>query len=110
MLQSDVKISLNDAAELLKNSGNDFIELFGHGSLSVELFKPKKVDTQQPHIRDEIYVIISGSGRFFCDGKTFNFKKGDFLFVPAGVKHRFENFTDDFMTWVMFFGPEGGEK
>jgi mannose-6-phosphate isomerase-like protein (cupin superfamily) len=110
MLQADIKIGLSDAAEILKNSGNEFIELFGHGSLSVELYKPKKVDTQQRHIRDEIYVVVSGSGMFFCDGQTMSFERGDFLFVPAGVKHRFEDFTDDFMSWVMFFGPEGGEK
>ena len=29
--------------------------------------------------------------------------------VPAGVVHRFEDFTDDFATWGMFYGPEGGE-
>ncbi len=34
---------------------------------------------------------------------------GDFLFVPAGVEHRFENFTSDFATWVFFYGPVGGE-
>jgi len=31
------------------------------------------------------------------------------LFVPAGVAHRFDEFTADFCTWVMFYGPEGGE-
>jgi hypothetical protein len=34
---------------------------------------------------------------------------GELLFVPAGVVHRFEDFSDDFATWVMFYGPEGGE-
>jgi mannose-6-phosphate isomerase-like protein (cupin superfamily) len=34
----------------------------------------------------------------------------DVLFVPAGVEHRFENFTDDFTTWVIFYGQKGGEK
>ncbi|MEO8164540.1 MAG: cupin domain-containing protein, partial [Betaproteobacteria bacterium] len=34
----------------------------------------------------------------------------DMLFVPAGVPHRFEMFTDDFCVWVMFYGPEGGER
>jgi hypothetical protein len=24
--------------------------------------------------------------------------------------HRFEEFTDDFYTWVIFYGPDGGEK
>ena len=30
-------------------------------------------------------------------------------FVAAGVVHRFEEFTEDFGVWVMFYGPEGGE-
>jgi len=31
------------------------------------------------------------------------------LFVPARVEHRFEEFSDDFATWVIFWGPKGGE-
>jgi hypothetical protein len=30
--------------------------------------------------------------------------------VPAGKAHRFENFTPDFATWVVFWGPQGGER
>jgi len=30
--------------------------------------------------------------------------------VAAGVTHRFEEFSDDFGAWVMFYGPEGGER
>ncbi|MFT5765663.1 MAG: mannose-6-phosphate isomerase-like protein (cupin superfamily), partial [Saprospiraceae bacterium] len=37
------------------------------------------------------------------------FEAGDVLFVPAGVAHRFEKFTEDFATWVIFYGPKGGE-
>ncbi len=29
--------------------------------------------------------------------------------MPAGVVHRFEEFTDDLAVWVVFYGPEGGE-
>ncbi len=32
------------------------------------------------------------------------------LFVPAHATHRFEEFTDDFAAWVVFWGPQGGEK
>jgi mannose-6-phosphate isomerase-like protein (cupin superfamily) len=39
-----------------------------------------------------------------------NCKKGDALFVPATMKHHFENFSEDFATWVIFYGKEGGEK
>jgi len=34
----------------------------------------------------------------------------DFLFVPSGVEHHFENFSDDLAVWVIFYGPEGGES
>jgi hypothetical protein len=30
--------------------------------------------------------------------------------VPAGVVHRFEEFTEDLVVWVVFYGPEGGER
>jgi mannose-6-phosphate isomerase-like protein (cupin superfamily) len=38
------------------------------------------------------------------------FGPGDFLFAPAGVVHRFEFFSQDLTLWVIFYGPEGGEK
>lgn len=84
--------------------------LFQHGSLEVEVYRPDGADHQQPHDRDEIYVVISGSGIFFSDGKRMPFAPCDFLFVPAGIAHRFEDFTDDFSTWVFFYGPKGGES
>lgn len=93
----------------LQSSKDEFVELFHHGSLVVEIYKPDQIDQQIPHIRDEIYVIISGTGEFEKDSKKINFKPGDFFFVPAGIEHRFSNFTNDFSTWVFFYGPEGGE-
>ena len=102
-------ISLQKAKDALDKSGNPFQILFNHGSLSVELYKPHKVDNQSPHTRDEIYVIASGSGQFNLDGEKTFVKAGDFLFVPAKATHHFFDFTPDFSTWVFFYGPEGGE-
>lgn len=101
-----------DAAmkKLDAEKGAQFTSVFGHGTLEVELYRPQKVDEQQPHTRDEIYVVISGSG-FFANGETRQpFEAGEVLFVAAGVEHRFEDFSDDFATWVLFYGPEGGER
>ncbi len=105
-----MKISPEKVLEKLESAGAPFLEVFKHGTLAVEVYKPKKVDLQQPHDRDEVYIIISGSGTFLNDGRRSTVQSGDFLFVPAGIEHRFENFTDDFATWVIFYGPEGGEK
>ena len=32
-----------------------------HGTMSVEYFAPIIADTQQPHFRDELYIIVSGN-------------------------------------------------
>jgi mannose-6-phosphate isomerase-like protein (cupin superfamily) len=42
-------------------------------------------------------------------GERRPFKPHDVIFVPAGMEHRFEGFSDDFQTWVVFWGPTGGE-
>jgi mannose-6-phosphate isomerase-like protein (cupin superfamily) len=106
-------------AELLKKlpgppspkspDGVRFVEAFAHGSLVVELYAPVVIDPQLPHARDEVYFVVSGSGDFVVAGERSRFIAGDALFVAAGIEHRFENFTPDFSTWVVFYGPPGGE-
>jgi mannose-6-phosphate isomerase-like protein (cupin superfamily) len=89
--------------------GKPFTELFRHGSLTVEIFAPRESDTQQPHTRDEVYVVARGRGVFVHGEQRIEFSAGDLLFAAAGEVHRFEDFSDDFYTWVLFYGPEGGE-
>lgn len=105
-----MKISSSVALAKLKDHDKEFKSLFTHGTLEIEIYKPDKIDKQQPHSRDEVYIVLAGSGTFYNDGERVDFSTGDFLFVPAGIEHYFENFTDDFSTWVIFYGPEGGEK
>ncbi|MFK7773489.1 MAG: cupin domain-containing protein [Saprospiraceae bacterium] len=102
------QVSVEEAMHLL---GDDtrFATVLENGSMIVEIYQPIKKDLQNPHAQDELYVIISGSGEFLNDGKITEFKTGDVLFVPAGVEHRFEKFTEDFKTWVIFYGAIGGE-
>jgi mannose-6-phosphate isomerase-like protein (cupin superfamily) len=96
-------------AKLPGPAGERYVELFQHGTLSVELYAPRGRDPQKPHTRDEVYVIVQGSGSFLNGDTRHRFGPGDLLFVPAGVVHRFEDFTDDLAMWVVFYGPEGGE-
>ena len=87
-----------------------YVSAFTRGSLELELYAPKGEDTQQPHPRDEVYVVAAGSGTFSVGGERIGFGAGDALFVPAGMDHRFEDFTGHFAVWVMFYGPDGGES
>ena len=97
-------------ARLPGTRGERFVELARHGTLSIELYAPRGNDPQQPHRQDEVYVVVSGSGRFRNGDREDRFGPGDVLFVPAGVTHRFEGFSDDLMVWVIFYGPDGGER
>jgi mannose-6-phosphate isomerase-like protein (cupin superfamily) len=90
-------------------AGERYVELFRHGTLSVELYAPRGQDPQGPHTRDEVYAVVRGSGGFRTGRERHRFGPGDVLFVPAGVVHRFEEFTDDLVVWVFFYGAEGGE-
>jgi mannose-6-phosphate isomerase-like protein (cupin superfamily) len=90
--------------------GKLYAELFSHGTLTVEIYAPKGMDLQQPHTRDELYIVVAGRGWFCVEGQRFQFGPGDALFAAAGEDHRFEDFTEDLLTWVVFYGPEGGER
>lgn len=79
------------------------------GTLKVELYVPRGEDLQKPHEQDECYIVTRGHGQFIMGEQTVDFKPMDFLFVPAGVPHRFVNFGDEMEAWVIFYGPPGGE-
>ena len=97
-------------AKLPGPHGARYVTLFERGTLQVEIYAPRGYDRQTPHTRDELYVVAEGSGVFYNGRERHPFRRGDFLFVAAGTEHRFEEFTDDFVTWVLFYGPDGGEK
>ena len=106
-----VTSTINDA--LLRLPGPDgerFATVFRHGNLLVEIYAPRGTDPQQPHTRDEIYFVATGSGEYVCGESRQAFAPTDILFAAAGVTHRFENFSDDLVLWVLFYGPEGGEE
>lgn len=84
--------------------------LLEHGSMELGYYRPVGSDEQTPHEQDEIYVIHKGRGVFVLAEERIGFGPGDALFVPAGIEHRFAEFSDDFAAWVIFWGPPGGES
>ena len=96
--------------QLLEQTELPFTVMIKHVTMSIEYFAPKKIDTQTPHKQDELYIIIQGQSTFYRNEERISCKKNDVLFVPAGMEHRFEDFSADFATWVIFYGPDGGEN
>ncbi len=97
-------------AALPEPPSEQYAVLFRHGTLEVGLYAPRGDDPRGPHTRDEVYLVLAGSGWFVNGPSRDRFGPGDVLFVPAGAAHRFEEFTADFQVWVIFYGPPGGEQ
>ena len=56
-------LTVNDALTRVPTpDGKRFATIFKHGTLLVEIYAPRGVDPQQPHTREEIYFVASGSG------------------------------------------------
>lgn len=103
-------LSINDCLRQLPAvPAEQYLEFFLHGTLTLGLYAPRGTDPQAPHTRDEVYVVVRGSGTFVHGEHKRAFAPGDMLFVAAHAPHRFEEFTDDFAAWVVFYGPQGGE-
>ncbi|PHR62599.1 MAG: cupin [Robiginitomaculum sp.] len=103
---SDLLVTLADAAAQL-SAEHPFESFFRKGmEIEVELYAPVGMDRQTPHSRDELYIIATGTGTFSRGDEWVNFGPGDLLYVPAYTPHRFETFSDDFKTWVIFYGEK----
>ncbi len=66
-------------------------------------FAPKGIDHQTAHDEDEFYFVAKGTGVLVIGAEQFDFKAGDAFFVEAGKPHRFEQFSDEFAVWAVFF-------
>ncbi len=80
--------------------------VFDADGVEIRYYAPKATDPQTPHDRDEFYFVIAGTGTFERAGETITFAPGDMLFAAAGEDHRFSGFSEEFATWVLFYGPK----
>ena len=109
-MKADWLQSIDDVRRMLPDPpAKRYAEPMTHGTMRAGLYAPRGTDDQKPHAQDELYVIVRGTGVFDLDGARRPFGPGDLIFVPAGKPHRFAEFTEDFETWAIFWGPEGGE-
>ena len=101
--------TLPRAAAAPLSPGRKSALLMSHGSMTLRYYAPKGLDEQTPHDQDELYIVASGRGSFVRNGDVVAFGPGDVLFAAAGDEHCFENFSEDFGAWVVFYGAFGGE-
>lgn len=50
-----------------------------------------RLSYQYHHKRSEVWTITNGIGRITLNGKIKDYKTGDVIQIPQGMKHRIEN-------------------
>src|SRR4051795_6199832 len=87
------------AALALPRTPSRSAEVFVDGDLEVRFAARPTNGPQVPHLRDELYVVASGTGRYRVGDQVIGVGLGDLLFCAAQVAHEFENISDDFSVW-----------
>lgn len=100
-----------DLAELERaraQSGRPWIEFLEVSTLSVGLYVlPKEgLDRQQPHDRDEVYHVISGSAVVNVDGEERDVGPGSVIYVRARAAHHFHSINEELRVLVFFSAAE----
>jgi mannose-6-phosphate isomerase-like protein (cupin superfamily) len=75
--------------------------------LGVYVLVAPEPDRQQPHDRDEAYVVLEGRGSLQVAGEAVDLTRGQAAFVPAGADHHFTGY-EGLSVLVIFTGEEGG--
>jgi mannose-6-phosphate isomerase-like protein (cupin superfamily) len=81
-------------------------EVFVDADLEVRFAARPTNGPQVPHQRDELYFVASGSGRYRVEETVTAVGPGAVLFCAAYVAHGFEDISEDFSVWVLFYGQQ----
>jgi mannose-6-phosphate isomerase-like protein (cupin superfamily) len=102
---------LADLVARRRDSGKPYLEFISVPDLSVGLYvlAAGQPDLQRPHGEDEVYYVISGTGRITVGDEVRDVRPGSVIFVAATVPHRLHDITDD-LTLFVAFGPAEGSR
>jgi mannose-6-phosphate isomerase-like protein (cupin superfamily) len=88
-------------------AGRPYLEFLRSETFELGLYElaAGSEDAQKPHDEDEIYVVMSGRGRFVVDGDDLPVGPGTVLFVEKHAVHRFHSIEEDLSIVVAFSPP-----
>lgn len=75
------------------------LEPFEKNNVKLVFFAPRGIDYQTSHEDDEFYFISRGTAKLIIANDSFACTAGD----ERNVEHHFEDISDDFATWAIFF-------
>ncbi len=74
---------------LAADGGYEIIHESAGLEIGVYVLVAPEPDHQQPHVDDEVYVVLEGRGTLDVEGVRVDLREGHAVFVPAGAKHEF---------------------
>ena len=87
-----------------RGGGYDVVHSSPGLEMGVYVLIAPEEDKQVPHALDEIYVVLDGEGEVEVAGERRPIRRGEAVFVAAGVDHRFHAY-DELTLLVVFNGP-----
>lgn len=98
-------LSLAAARSLKPPEGSRSLTVFQDGEVEIKFAAHPTPGPQVPHDRDEFYIVASGTARYRWEGGETLIGPGDLMFAAANTPHGYDNFSNDFSVWVVFYGP-----
>jgi len=79
------------ARQRLAERGGGYEVVHGSPGLEVGVYVlvAPEPDRQQPHVDDELYIVLEGRGALDVEDVRVDLEEGQAVFVPAGADHRF---------------------
>ncbi len=92
--------------DALETSEDQHIEALTAGPITTEIGRyPAGTSTpKNPHNEEEIYYVISGSGKIRVGDDTHHVEPGDMVYVEPALEHDFFDITEDLVVLIIF-GP-----
>jgi mannose-6-phosphate isomerase-like protein (cupin superfamily) len=92
------------------SAGHGYVDFLASEKLSVGLaiWQRGTIDSQRPHLEDEVYYVISGRATIRVGAEERPVSAGSLVFVAARVEHRFHDITEDLRVLVFWAPPHRG--
>src|ERR1043165_432937 len=105
MQRTPPPLTLAAARALTPTEGERSVVVFRDEDVEVKFAAHPTSGPQAPHDRDELYIVASGTARYRWDGGETPIGPGDIMFAAAHTPPGYDQFSEDFSVWIVFYGP-----
>ena len=95
---------LNELSNKRANTDRPWLQFIDKPSMRMGLYElpASGTDNQTPHLLDEVYYVVEGSGTLEAADDKYAATPGSLIYVKAHVPHRFVDIKEDLKVLVIF--------